>query len=456
MPETAGRVLSSRYTKVWDFVGIGFGPSNLSIAVAAGERTPSPQGIFFESKTSFAWHPEMMLDGARMQISFLKDLVTLRNPTSPYSFLNYLHSKGRLERFVNLRDFCPSRVEYEDYLTWVAHAFRQHVHYGATVVRVTPVSTVGDPEVLDVFRVDVKLADTELTHTHLAKSVICAPGGKPNLLDVQDGACKEIVHSSQFLERFPARFPDHHGAYRFSVVGDGQSAAEIVDYILRNYPCATIHLIISQYALRSSDSTPFVNEAFLSEEVDHFYLAPEAAREEILDELQNTNYGVVDEGLLCALYRLLYLDEVAGVHRLRIIRRSRVASACKRNGDLELVVRDRNSNEITTLRCDALILATGYRRCLDETMFEALLPHVARSPSGDILVARDYRVCTIPTMKCRLYLQGQCESSHGVSDTLLSLLPFRARDILASICSQATAADTHTLGDMAKTRDALI
>ena len=54
----------------------------------------------------------MMLDGAKMQISFLKDLATLRNPSSTYSFISYLHAHGRLATFVNLSTFTPSRVEF--------------------------------------------------------------------------------------------------------------------------------------------------------------------------------------------------------------------------------------------------------------------------------------------------------------------------------------------------------
>lgn len=37
----------------------------------------------------------MLIDDATMQVSFLKDLVTLRNPASEFSFLCYLQSKGR-------------------------------------------------------------------------------------------------------------------------------------------------------------------------------------------------------------------------------------------------------------------------------------------------------------------------------------------------------------------------
>ena len=103
---------------VFDFIGVGFGPSDLALAVAAREIDAAATGLFLEQNSAFQWHPGMVMDGAAMQISFLKDLATLRNPSSPYTFLQYTRAKGRLERFINLRDFYPTRLEYQDYLRW--------------------------------------------------------------------------------------------------------------------------------------------------------------------------------------------------------------------------------------------------------------------------------------------------------------------------------------------------
>ncbi|MBQ3659658.1 MAG: PDZ domain-containing protein, partial [Bacteroidales bacterium] len=36
-----------------------------------------------------------------MQVSYLKDLATLRNPRSGFSFVSYLHDRGRLVDFIN-------------------------------------------------------------------------------------------------------------------------------------------------------------------------------------------------------------------------------------------------------------------------------------------------------------------------------------------------------------------
>ena len=99
---------------IHDLIGIGFGPSNIALAIALDEQRQAGQAkdaLFIERQPCFAWHPHMLLDNAHMQISFLKDLVTPRNPGSRFSFLNYLHSKGRLQDFINLQTFFPSRHE---------------------------------------------------------------------------------------------------------------------------------------------------------------------------------------------------------------------------------------------------------------------------------------------------------------------------------------------------------
>ena len=114
-----------------DVLGIGIGPSSLSLLIYMKEaglldqNLLSEQVTFFERKEQFSWHPGMMLPSATMQINFLKDLVTTRNPTSAYSFLNCLQEKGRLEHFINLRDFYPSRREYAGYVSWVAKHFEK-------------------------------------------------------------------------------------------------------------------------------------------------------------------------------------------------------------------------------------------------------------------------------------------------------------------------------------------
>jgi len=96
-----------------DVIGIGIGPFNLGMA-ALLEKT-DVQALFFERKEQFDWHPGMMLDGTTLQVPFMADLVTMVDPKSPYSFLNYLHEHNRLYSFYFLESFHIPRAEYNHY-----------------------------------------------------------------------------------------------------------------------------------------------------------------------------------------------------------------------------------------------------------------------------------------------------------------------------------------------------
>ena len=95
-----GRHMSSTQSPAATAVlGVGFGPANLALAVALREIAGgalAERSVFLEKQPRFGWHRGMLIDGATMQVSFLKDLVTLRNPRSPYTFVAYLDAQGRL------------------------------------------------------------------------------------------------------------------------------------------------------------------------------------------------------------------------------------------------------------------------------------------------------------------------------------------------------------------------
>ena len=70
-----------------------------------------------------------------MQTEFYRDLVTPIDPTSRFSFLNYVKSNGRLDQFFCSSTIYPTRREFEDYFNWVAepnsrHRFRGECSFG--------------------------------------------------------------------------------------------------------------------------------------------------------------------------------------------------------------------------------------------------------------------------------------------------------------------------------------
>ena len=62
----------------------------------------------------------MMIEGATIQVPFLADLVTMADPTSRFSFLNYLKERERLYPFYIRESFYPLRAEYDAYCRWAS------------------------------------------------------------------------------------------------------------------------------------------------------------------------------------------------------------------------------------------------------------------------------------------------------------------------------------------------
>jgi hypothetical protein len=106
--------------EIHDVIGVGSGPANLALAVCLEEEAEEGRRdlsrLFLEIKPRAVWHPGMLLEDSLIQISVLKDLATIRNPRSRFTFLNDLKSRGRLFEFLNLRDLFPTRIEFNDYL----------------------------------------------------------------------------------------------------------------------------------------------------------------------------------------------------------------------------------------------------------------------------------------------------------------------------------------------------
>ena len=300
---------------VHDLVGVGFGPSNLGLAIALRERRAAggkaPTGLFLERQERFSWHQGMLLDDATMQISFLKDLVTPRNPASDFSFLSFLHRMGRLHDFINHKTLFPLRAEFHDYLVWCAQRVSDQVRYGQHVVALRPVTRHGKVVYLDVVARDTAGRET----VERARNVVLAPGLRPSMPEGVHPSDR-VWHSEHLLHRL-ADLPAApvHG---FAVVGAGQSAAEVVGHLHQRFADLPVHAVFSRYGYSPSDDTPFANRIFDPEAVDAYYDAPQEFKDELMHYHRNTNYSAVDPDLIAELYRRFYAERVRGKPRLQI------------------------------------------------------------------------------------------------------------------------------------------
>ncbi|MHC2017300.1 lysine N(6)-hydroxylase/L-ornithine N(5)-oxygenase family protein [Methylobacterium sp. CM6247] len=416
----------------YDAVGVGFGPSNLALAIALDEagrqQGRQPRVRFLERQDEFVWHGGMLLPDSGMQISFLKDLVTLRDPTSPYTFINYLHVHGRLIDYINRKSFFPSRIEFNDYLRWVAGHFADRCDYGDTVLAIEP---EGRGDTIRHLLVHSRKADGR-EQRRRTRAVILATGGEPRILPVFEElqSSARVFHSSRYLSRIDGvPLPEASTRRpRIAVIGAGQTAAELFLDLQSRIPDADIAMIFRGQALKPADDSPFVNEIFNPGFTDFVYGQPEAHRRAIIDEFRGTNYSVIDTDLLTRIFDLLYQQKVSGEHRHALRPRTTVVGASEQAGEIVLETLDAATGLTTRESYDTVILATGYRRDRLETMMPALTPHLT-----DGAIGRDYRLATRPGFEPAIYVQGFSEPTHGLSDTLLSILVMRGHEIAQSL-----------------------
>lgn len=409
----------------------------------------------------------MQLPGARMQISFLKDLATPRDPRSRFTFINYLHCKGRLNTFINLSTFLPSRMEYEDYLRWCASHFEKEgcVKYGANVESVVPSSPSAEDGKIPSFTISSSSPSGELI-THSARHVVIAVGGKPIIPPVlQNKPC--VLHSSQFatnIGKIEKLQKERRKPLRFAVIGSGQSAAEIYNDLWERFgeeTGVTVKLLVKGQSLRPSDDSPFVNEIFDPDRVTPHYNRPSHLRAAGIVLDRATNYGVVRLELLEHLYEKLYIQRIkcertGAEPRAAIIINRRVTSATASPSQdslrLKIVTEDGDEKVEEELNVDYIFTATGYRRDAHVSILEGC-EELATGEGSDVkgenglvkgkwTVGRDYRVKMVEGRvqnEAGIWLQGCNESTHGLSDSLLSILAIRGGELVESMFGEQLA-----------------
>ena len=414
---------------VHDLIGIGFGPSNLALAIALEERG-QVQGpldvLFLDKQADYRWHGNTLVTQSELQISFLKDLVTLRNPTSPYSFVNYLNAHGRLVDFINLGTFYPCRMEFNDYLRWVASHFEAQSRYGEDVLAIEPVLHQQQVQALRVISRDM----SGQQHVRTTRSVVVSAGGTPRIPEAFKALNSDsrVFHHSQYLERMAAQPCVSGKPMRIAIIGGGQSAAEAFIDLNDCFPSAQVDLILRGSALKPADDSPFVNEVFSPAFTDLVYQQNTTERERLITEYQSTNYSVVDIDLIERIYGIFYRQKVSGIARHAFRSLTNIEGAVADAQGITLALRNTAKGDLSAQQYDAVILATGYERELHRHLLAPLAEYL-----GDFEVDRDYRIVTDPRCKAGIYMQGFCQASHGLSDTLLSVLAIRSEEIAASL-----------------------
>ncbi|WP_322769435.1 lysine N(6)-hydroxylase/L-ornithine N(5)-oxygenase family protein [Frankia sp. Cr1] len=414
-----------------DVLAIGAGPANLALAIGieeSGVRELAENTLLLEQYPDVKWQRNLLLPWARSQVSFLKDLVTLRNPRSRFTFLSFLHEQGRLDEFVNLGTFNPFRWELSGYQQWVADSLEHvRVRYGARAERVEP-RRGGDGTVLGW---TVTLAGGS---TVRCRDLVIGTGRDPYVPDVfRELPADRVIHSTGYSTRI-AQLPTDR-PLRAVVVGGAQSAAEMFMALHKDLPLSQPTLLVRSVGLQNYQTSKFVNELFFPSFVDEFFDSGHETRAEILDEMHLTNYAGLAAPFVDELYSMLYQQKMLGRRRSVVRAMIEVVGARVDGDEVALDLRDRRSGKIESLRADLVLLGTGY-----EPGMPALVRDLAqRLGLDDIAVSRRYRVDLDDSAWGAVYLQGVNEQTHGISDSLISVLAHRSQDIIADLLDRRAA-----------------
>lgn len=412
---------------IYDVIGVGFGPSNIALAIAMEELGYRGQALFLERHHESRWHEGMLLEGSDIQNNLLRDLVTPASPLSRFSFVNYLHQSGRFFHYLNLGRSFPLRRDFFDYVRWAANHF-ENVRYSAAVSRLRMVPLSGGT---------VWEVTTSDGTTRLARNLVLGTGRNLNIPDGLE-ECENIAHLVHYLpavERLDRAAP-------VAVLGSSQSAVEILlDLMSKGFQA--IRSIHRTFSYRLKDTSPFSDEVYFPEFIDYYHALPPDKRRALDSQVRQTNYSCADRDIIDSLYTRLYEERLDGKNRVEIIRNHEIVAVHK-GERLTLSCRDVYTGAMRNVDAALLVLATGF---LDvgrngRAGLPKLLQHLADDFSWTenyLNVERDYRVrYAEPARRLpALYLNGLCESSHGMGDAgSFSLVSIRARDILTSLSAQ--------------------
>ncbi|HEX4704730.1 MAG TPA: SidA/IucD/PvdA family monooxygenase [Pseudonocardiaceae bacterium] len=410
---TAPRSPETQGTPHFHAIGIGAGPANLSLAALFEAMAPNEIALF-EQQAKPGWHHQLLFADVRMQTSWLKDLVSLVDPSHHLSFLSYLVTTGRAHAFLNAQYDSMPRLEYVAYLNWASSTLR-NVYYD------TPIDRVSFDNGFVVWSGDRPVGHAE----HLVLGIGSMPYLPPGFRSLDRNMMSAPEQLAGWLESAaPAKDQP------VAVVGSGQTGAECVMELLgRGF--TRIRWIGRRAWFAPLDDSPTANEFYRPAYTEHFQQLPMEVKRDLTVRQVLTSDGI-SAGTLRAIYQANY-------------------DAMLRTGDFPIqlypgrdVVRGTASGP-GMVRLDCLthgrhekhevahvVAATGRRPSplpLDDDLMELM----ELDGDGELLVEDDFSVRWKSSNGFRIYAQNRARYAQGLPDANLSLLPMRSAMIINSM-----------------------
>ncbi len=394
----------------YDFIAIGVGPFNLGLA-ALTNPIKELNGLFIDRAETFDWHPGMMLESTTLQIPFLADLVTLADPTNPFSFLNYAKETGKIYSFYIRENFLLLRKEYNQYCNWVIQKL-PNVCFGIEV------SHIEFDQQNNIYVVETRNVSTNELKVFRTKKIVLGTGTTPfipeNCRDLKD----RLIHNAHYL---------HHktriqSKKRITVVGSGQSAAEVFYDLLQDSDTYNYELnwITRSARFFPMEYTKLTLEMTSPEYVDYFYHLPDETREK-LNKNQKNLYKGINQDLIAEIFNLLYTKQLDGDLKVSLRTNSELYQINEKDGVFELTFHQQEQNKFYRHETDEVILATGYHY-QQPAFIEGIKDRINWDEKGRYAVSRDY---TIDLNENEIFVQNAEQHTHGFVTPDLGMVAYR-------------------------------
>lgn len=407
----------------YDFIGVGLGPFNLGLACLS-QPLSGLKSLFLEQKSHFNWHPGMLLPNVTVQTPFLCDLVTMADPTSKFSFLNYLKQSGRIYSFYIREDFNQSRREYSDYCNWAASQLR-NIRFGQTV-KYIEYDEGGQRYIVHVY--DMQNERNMLYHT---RRLVLGTGTQPFKPSCGQGLTSNVCHSAQYVYR-KNELKDRKSIV---IIGSGQSAAEIYYDLLQDIDrhSYTLNWITRSPRYFPLDLSKLTLEMTSPDYTDYFHRLPEAKRLALLKE-QKSLYKGINQSLIAEIYKLLCEHNLTKAPKTRLMTGSELVDMrpLANNQGYDLHFQHLESDQAFRIESEAVIFATGYHY-REPDFLQPVRDRIRFTPSGAYDVDRFY---SIDVRKGEIFVQNAELHSHGFVASDLGMGCYRNACILSQICGE--------------------
>lgn len=411
----------SNDAEVLDVIGIGLGPFNLSLAclMAPLADAASPcRALFLDGHAEFSWHPGMLIEETTLQNPCLADLVSLADPTSAYSYLNYCKHSGEIySHYINGPHFI-TREAFNRYCQWAARRL-PNVRFGHEVVAISHQPHGAHDGDAAPYRVHARRADGTRVE-FLARKLVIGVGAQPSLPACCEDSAHGYLHTSRYLEH-KAQLLDKRSV---TIVGSGQSAAEVCHDLLKEAARrgTTVNWITRSPYFFQMETTRLTLEMFSPDYTDYFYGLPEERKAAVLAR-QDSLYKGINARLMDDIYHQLERARQRRSFQAHLVTQSELRH-CRFDAAAEQHVLEfhrTDTGEVFEHRTDGLIFATGYRQRVPR--FLGGIEHRLRfDRQGRYQPTRDYAV---DVTGGEVYVQNGGLHSHGLSNPELGLACYR-------------------------------